>query len=244
MNEWEWKQKPLTVALYIHILLNANHQDAHWQGIVIKRGQYLTGRKKLSLNTGLSEQQVRTALNHLKSTNEVTTTTTMNYSIITVTNYNAYQDSNQAITKQQPSDNQAITTNKNDNKEKKEKKSIIGESYEDDFEQFWKDWKPFEISKGNKQVACKKYKAARAKSPKEQINKGRDDYIEFCHHTECKTQHISTWLHNNGWEFEKPVNIPKKGKDNGKQSVEDVLREWREEQEHDSGNGHAMLPNS
>ena len=80
--DWEWSSKPLTMAIFVHLLLKANHQENKWQGITIKAGQIVVGRKQLSADTGLTEQQVRTALNHLKSTSEITIKSTNKYSII------------------------------------------------------------------------------------------------------------------------------------------------------------------
>lgn len=66
---------------------------------------------------------MRTALQKLKTTNEVTSKTTSKYTVITLLNYSKYQDwnsdsnqhSNQQITNKQPTNNQQITTNNNDN---------------------------------------------------------------------------------------------------------------------------------
>ena len=52
----------------------------------------MTGRKVLSMETGLSEKQIRVALNHLKTTSEVAIKTTNKYSIITICKYSDYQD--------------------------------------------------------------------------------------------------------------------------------------------------------
>lgn len=128
LKGWEWKTKPLTLALFVHLLLEANHRDGNWRGVPIAQGSMLTGRKKLAKETGLSEQQIRTALSHLKSTNEITIKATKEYSIITITNWISYQDVNQQNPNEQPSDNQAITTNKNNNNDKnnKEYKKALG----------------------------------------------------------------------------------------------------------------------
>ena len=90
----------------------------------------ITGRKSLSESAGMSEQTLRTCLDRLKSTNEITIKSTNKYSILTVCNYDTYQSkkseanqqSNQQVTNKQPSTNQQVTTNKkvkNDNNEKK-----------------------------------------------------------------------------------------------------------------------------
>jgi hypothetical protein len=116
---WEWYTDVNTAHLFIHCLLRANWVDVNYRGIKIKRGQFITSREKLSVETGLTEQQVRTALKHLLATNEITKQNCISYSIITVKKYDEYQEnfktSTNEITKHQPSTNQALTTNNNKN---------------------------------------------------------------------------------------------------------------------------------
>ena len=100
--EWEWFSDPTTTHLWIYLLLKANIKDKSWQNTVIRRGQLLTSEAKLSVDTGMSRQQIRTALNKLISTNEITKLSTKNYTIITVNKWEIYQGCNQE-------DNQEIT---------------------------------------------------------------------------------------------------------------------------------------
>jgi len=71
--------------------------------------------------------QIRTALDKLERTWEISKKTTNRFTLITVLKYCDYNDydleDNQQITNKQPTDNQQITTNKND-KNKKEWKEI------------------------------------------------------------------------------------------------------------------------
>lgn len=110
--EWEWYDDLNAFRLFIHLLLKANYSPTKWHGIEIKRGQHPTGRFSLSKETGLTEQQVRTALNKLISTNEITKETTNQYTIITITNYDKYQANNQQpnqrATNEQPTDNHSL----------------------------------------------------------------------------------------------------------------------------------------
>lgn len=119
--EWEWYTEPKTSHLFIHCLLRANFKDNRYQGIAIKRGQFLTSIAKLSIETGLSFQEVRTALKRLNATHELTQEKHSQYSIITVNNYNKYQENLKKITRKTTSEQQAInkqlTTNNNDNNE-------------------------------------------------------------------------------------------------------------------------------
>ena len=128
MTEWEWYKDANTKAVFLHLLLMANHAPARWRGIEIQRGQHLTSIKQLAKETGLTVQNVRTSLNHLKSTREVTWKVTSRWTLITVENYEKYQGdlsegnkvsnkvSNKVLTRCQQGANKVLTTNKN-NKE-------------------------------------------------------------------------------------------------------------------------------
>lgn len=126
--KWEWYSDINVCRVFLHLLLTANHEDAKWQGIEIARGQKLTSREHLAQETNLSTMQVRLALTKLKTTREITSKTTNRYTVITIVNYDFHQQNNQQHTKQitnkQPTDNQQITTNKNDKKENNVKNSI------------------------------------------------------------------------------------------------------------------------
>lgn len=126
MTEWEWYQDPNTCRLFLHLLLTVNHKPMKWRGIEVPIGSKITSREKLSQETGLSQRQVRTALSHLESTNEVTKSTTSTHTLITVVNFEKYQVTDQVTdqrpTNERPSTDQRPTTNKNDKNDKNEKK--------------------------------------------------------------------------------------------------------------------------
>lgn len=112
--DWEWYKDICTKTAFIHCLVKANWKDGNFKGQAIPRGSFVTGRTKFATETGLTEQQVRTAWNKLKSTNEITINSTNKFTIITVNNYGLYQvinqEDNQQITNNQPTNNQQITT--------------------------------------------------------------------------------------------------------------------------------------
>ncbi len=134
MKEWEWYTVPHMVHLFMHIVSEANHKPGEWRGITYKRGQLITGTHKLAEETGLSRQIVRTCIERLKSTSEITTHSTNQYTIITVIGYDKYQESvnsQPAIQPTtQPTVNQRLTNdqphNKNVKNEKNEKNSTVG----------------------------------------------------------------------------------------------------------------------
>lgn len=110
--QWEWFDKPEMVQLFIWLLLNANYADKKWQGTVIKRGQLLTTTPKIMEALRLTERQTRTCISRLKSTGEVSVKTTNKYSIITICNYDRYQDDNFSNDGQNDGQNDTQATDK------------------------------------------------------------------------------------------------------------------------------------
>ena len=82
MINWEWFKDSSTLHVFIYCLLKANHKDQRYKGDVVKRGSFFTSRKIIAEETGLTEQSVRTALKHLKLTNELTISTSPKGTVI------------------------------------------------------------------------------------------------------------------------------------------------------------------
>ena len=118
--EWEWYDDLKVCRLFIHCLLKANHSDQKYKGKLVKRGTFLTSRDLLSRETGLTVREVRTSLNKLISTNELTNVATRKGSVITVVNYDKYQKATNKKTKKRPTSDQQATTNNNEKNEKNE----------------------------------------------------------------------------------------------------------------------------
>lgn len=125
--DWEWYDDSNTFRLFMHLLLKANHKDKKYRGIVVETGSILTGRDLLSIETGLSVQQVRTCLERLKSTNEITINSSRQGTIIQIVKYKDYQVSTNDLTENQPKNNQQVTTNKNVKNNKEENNINIEE---------------------------------------------------------------------------------------------------------------------
>jgi hypothetical protein len=118
--EWEWYSDNNCFRLFLHLLLKANHKEKRFKGIELKVGSIVTSRDLLARETGLSSQQIRTALNKLISTNEITSITSSQGTVLQIVSYEKYQVATSEITNEQPTSNQRVTTNKNIKKEKKE----------------------------------------------------------------------------------------------------------------------------
>ncbi len=216
---WEWYDDINTKTIFLHLLLTANYEDKKWRGFVIRRGQRIVGSLALANEVRLSRQKVRTALERLKSTNEITTKSTNEYTIITIVKYEEYQSAeaevtseitneqpapNQRTTNEQPTDNQRITTTKEikEIKESKEEESILVH-----FENFWNRYGKI----GNKQSALRSFKKIKGVNYAEIIT-GLERYQAQCRALGTERQfikHASSWLNNRGWEDEYPIYSPK-----------------------------------
>ena len=123
---WEWFTDQNTFRLFIYCLLRANYSDTNWRGIEVKRGSFVTSLGTLAQEVGISKQSVRTSLSKLQSTGELTHKPHSKYSVITINNYEQYQDSNTqtntVATRKKHDSNTIVTT------DKEEKKTTIKES--------------------------------------------------------------------------------------------------------------------
>lgn len=103
--DWEWYKHPHTAFLFIHLLLSANFVDGTFKGMTIKRGQLVTSIPHLSTDTGLSIQQTKTALAHLRLTGEITDVANRQYRIITIVKYDDFQKLTDKSSNDQPTTN-------------------------------------------------------------------------------------------------------------------------------------------
>lgn len=92
---WEWYPSSPTKDLFFHLILTVNWTDGKWMGNTVKRGQRICSLPKLSGETGLSIQQLRTAIKRLRATGEITCekvrVDNTPSTLFTVNNYDAYQ---------------------------------------------------------------------------------------------------------------------------------------------------------
>ena len=117
---WKWYDDIPVYRLFTHLLLTVNHERKSWNGLIVEPGQIVTGRKKLSFETGLSEKQVRTALSKLIESGELVSENVKmscqkrakeranvkakeranvkhyNFSLLTVVSWNIYQQKGQS----------------------------------------------------------------------------------------------------------------------------------------------------
>lgn len=136
MLEWEWyKDIPVRI-LFEHCLLKANFEEKKWRGQIIERGSFVTSYGNLAKETGLTVQQVRTAINKLILTSEITHKGHSKYSVITVNNWDCYQanntqDNKQSTNNQQTNNKQITTTKEREEYKEREEGYIRAHARED-----------------------------------------------------------------------------------------------------------------
>lgn len=124
---------PKYLSVWICLLLMANHKDQEfiWNNkkIIIKEGQLLTGLKVLSKKTGVAQGTVYRILKYLESEKQIEQQKTTKFTIITIVNWDRYQQSEQQNGKQVENrlktNGKQIETNKNDKNEKNDKNIYI-----------------------------------------------------------------------------------------------------------------------
>lgn len=112
-------KKSAYVHLWLHLLLNANHEPKEfmWNNniLVVKEGQLLTGRKELAVKTGLAETTVERILDFLEKDHQIGQQKTTKFRLITILNWRTYQKEDNKRT----TDGQQADTNKNIKNNKK-----------------------------------------------------------------------------------------------------------------------------
>jgi len=117
------------VHLWLHLLLRVNHKEGkHLVGnqmVTIPRGSLLTGRKSLAKDTGIQESKIERLLKLFKNEQQIEQQSFTKYRLISITNYESYQVSEQQTNSKRTADEQQVNTNKNVKKEKNVKKKPI-----------------------------------------------------------------------------------------------------------------------
>ena len=139
LTKWEWYDDMNTFKLFMHLLLTANYETVKWHGITVKKGQRVCSLPVLSKETRMSVQNLRTSLNKLKLTGEISDVATNNHRLITIENWGIYQNEEHEnkgqLTGDQQTTNRQLTameeSNKKDNKDNKARRIKNARTHEE-----------------------------------------------------------------------------------------------------------------
>lgn len=94
MLDWQWYRNPATKNVFIHLMLTAN-----WNNEPELIGRYEVGKGQVIITysglvraLGMTRKQARDAIGHLKGTGEVTVENVGNALLVTVLNFEKYQE--------------------------------------------------------------------------------------------------------------------------------------------------------
>lgn len=112
-RDWEWYSEPVVKDVFLHLLITASWEDSRYKGHEIKAGQTIITVSGLASELGVSTRQVRTAIEKLESTGEITRKTTNRFTVVTVENWSLYQadyddDGKQMTNKRQTDDKRTL----------------------------------------------------------------------------------------------------------------------------------------
>ena len=87
-----WAKDPKMVSIYLYLHCHAYVQDGMLSGRLVRRGSCPTSRPAIMEGTGLSEEEVKLRLSRLKSYGEIIVNPTNRGMIITLCDYDGYND--------------------------------------------------------------------------------------------------------------------------------------------------------
>jgi hypothetical protein len=132
--KWRWWKSRKTLHVFLWLLLSANIADHDFENETIHRGQVATSLRTVADQCCLTINEVRTTFSHLKSTGEITITRKPRYLVITIVQYDRYQNSTGKITGNSHANHTQITRKPQqlkNNKNIKNGKNIRGRSAPD-----------------------------------------------------------------------------------------------------------------
>jgi len=121
-----WSNKPDFVALWVYLLLQASHEkrECFWNGksIVLKPGQFISGRSKMAAATGIHRSKLERILKCFESEQQIEQQTSTTSRLISITNYlkhqNVEQRSEQIVSSKRAASEQRVSTKQELKKER------------------------------------------------------------------------------------------------------------------------------
>lgn len=112
--KWEWFTDGNMTKVWIYILCKANIKDNYYKGDLIPRGSLVTSINTIAEECGLSIRNVRTCLERMKKTGEISIKSTNKYTVINALKYDDYNKrgsyNDKQLTNKRQSNGKQLTT--------------------------------------------------------------------------------------------------------------------------------------
>lgn len=109
ITSWEWYTDVPVRVLFEHLILTVCWKDGKFRGDDLSRGERICSLQTLSRETGLSVQQVRTAINKLIKTGELQKRQINGKTVFGVTNFKKYQKINKKTTQEKSQEDEVFS---------------------------------------------------------------------------------------------------------------------------------------
>lgn len=137
IEDWVYFTEHKMFVLWITLLINATHKPQrkvfNGDPITVKPGQFITGRKYLSKKTGVPESTVERLLTKLENEHQIEQQKCTQSRLITITNWEDYQNSKQQMDNDWTTNGQRVDTNKNGKHNKHGKNDKVYSQNSDEF---------------------------------------------------------------------------------------------------------------
>ena len=155
--DWEWYKNMNVKIVWLHLLLTANYVSGRKAyGYTLAAGQVIIKHKEIAEGTGLSIQNVRTAIKHLLNSGEITKIPTNKFQVVTVEKWAFFQyqdgednnNANSQLTINQQATNKQLTGVKEEGKKERREKGkncSIGRPKQNSFVNYQQSYTPEKI---------------------------------------------------------------------------------------------------
>ena len=106
-STFPWYTTPNTLVLFVHLVTKANIRPSYFAGKKVDRGCVVTSIGRLAEETGLTEKQVRTALDHLTQTGDIIRESSNRFTFLRVQQYDRFNTTAPAANEGQTEGKQA-----------------------------------------------------------------------------------------------------------------------------------------
>jgi len=201
-------------------MANFNGKEWEWKGESYKaeRGQFVTSLESIVKNSGngVSIRNVRTALEKFEKYGFLTNQSTNKNRLITIVNWEVYQQSEGEPTKQPTSNRQATDKQPTTREEGKERKNKNIEAYTQDFEEFYSKYP----HPKNKMQTFKNWKNVLINNTKDEIMLSVINYINDNKDTEKQfLKYSSNYLGQDATYLDYLKKVEEKPKANWRDSI-------------------------
>lgn len=131
LKDQPWYHDSQAVHLFVHCLLEATHQGREYivkgKPVTLKPGQFITGRNRLSAQTGINESKIQRLLKMFENCKQIEQQMNSANRCISILNWQKFQNSEQQMNSERTANEQQVNSSRTQNKNVKNDKKVKNE---------------------------------------------------------------------------------------------------------------------